>query len=172
MIAVPAVEKFFLPPTLPSLRFLPYPLRAARARQKPQPPWRVPPSMLLPRRAPHREPSSPRSLIRPRSPLRHMATRRLRLPCRLRAVSLLGRAKEQPPPLAPSHLLLSMASGPAGPIVHPLDVLPPRRESATASGRRYGRRSCCLACPDGIHPVRPRPRRACGNSYFKTFTLP
>ena len=62
-------------------------------------------------------------------PLRHMATRHLRLPCRLRAVSPLVCAEELPPPLAPSHLLLIMVSGPAEPLVHPLDVLPPRRES-------------------------------------------
>ena len=101
--------------------------------------------------------------------------RHLRLPCRLRAASPLGRAEEQPPPLAPSHLLLIMASGPAGPLVHPLDVPSPRRESHgrdRESGRRYGPRYCRLACPDGTHPVVPRPRRACENSYCKTFTLP
>ena len=30
--------------------------------------------------------------------------------------------------------------------------------AATASGRRYGPRSCRLACLDGTHPVRPRRR--------------
>ena len=42
-----------------------------------------------------REPTPPRSLIRPRPPLRRLATRRLRMPCRLRAASPLGRAEEQ-----------------------------------------------------------------------------
>ena len=47
----------------------------------------------------------------------------------LRVAFPLGFAEEQSPPLAPSHLLLIMASGPAGPLAHPLDVLSPRRES-------------------------------------------
>ena len=125
----PGRGDIFLPPTLLSLRFLPYPPGAARARQKPPLQRRVSPSMLLPRQAPHGEPTPPISLIRPRPPLCHRATRHLRLPCRLRAAFPLGRAEKQPPPLAPSHLLLTMASGPAGPLVHPLNVLSPRRES-------------------------------------------
>ena len=80
----PGRGEFFLPPTLLSLRFLPYPPGAARARQKSPLPRRVSPSTLLPRRALHREPTPPRSRIRPRPPLRHRATRHLRLPCRLR----------------------------------------------------------------------------------------
>ena len=107
----------------------PYPPGAARARQKTPLPRRVSPSMLPPRPAPRTEPTPPRLLIRPRSPVRHRATRYLRVPCRLRAPSPLGRAEEQPPPLAPSHLPLIMASGPPGPLVHPLDVQSLRRES-------------------------------------------
>ena len=43
---------------------------------------------------------------------------------------------------------------------------PPQSLTATtASGRRYGPHSCRFACTNGTHPVRPRPRRACGNSY-------
>ena len=87
------------------------------------------PSMLLPRRAPHSASTPPRSLIWPRPSLRRLSTRHLRLPCCLRATPPLGAAEEQPLPLAPSHLLLIMASGPAGLLVHPLDVLTPRRES-------------------------------------------
>ena len=137
----PGRGEFFLPPTVLSLRFLPYPPGVARARQKPMLQRRVSPSMLLPRRAPHREPTPPRSLIRPRPPLRHRATRHLRLPCRLRAAFSPGRAEEQPPPLAPSYLLLIMASGPAGPLVHRLEVFSPRRESH---------------CPDRLWPsLRP-----------------
>ena len=49
--------------------------------------------MLLSHRPPHREPIPPRSLIRLRRPLRHRATRQLRLLCRLRAASPLGRAE-------------------------------------------------------------------------------
>ena len=90
-IAVPASEQFCLPPTPISLRFLPDPLREARALQKPPLPRRLLPSMLLPRRALHREPISPGLLIRPRSPLRRLATRCIRLPCRLRVASSLGR---------------------------------------------------------------------------------
>ena len=41
----------------------------------------------------------------------------------------LGRADEQPLPLAPRRLLLIMASGPAGPLGHPSGNLSPRRES-------------------------------------------
>ena len=113
-------------PTLLSLRFLPYRLRVARARQKPPLPRRVSPDMLLPRLAPHREPTPPRSLIRPRPPLRRIATRHPRLPGHIRAASLIGRAKEQPPTLAASHLLLTMASVPAGFLVRLLDVRIPR----------------------------------------------
>ena len=47
--------------------------------------------------------------------------------CRLPATSPLGRADEQPPPLAPRRLLLIMASGPAGPLDHQPGVLAPRR---------------------------------------------
>ena len=165
----------FLPPTLISLRFLPYPLRAARARQKPPLPRRVSPGMLLPRRAPRMEPTPPGSLIRPRPPLRRLATRHLQLLCCLRAASPLGRAEEQPPPLAPSRLLLIVASGPAGPLVHPLNVLAPRRESHGRDRLWPSLRPPLLpplAYPDGTHHVRPRTRRARGNSYFKTFTLP
>ena len=52
----------------------------------------------------------------------------LRLPFHLRAASPLRLTEEQPPPLVQIHLLLIMASGPAGPLVHPLDVVSPRRE--------------------------------------------
>ena len=55
----PGREDFFLSPTLHSLRFLPYPLMAARARQKPPLPQGLSPSMLLPCRTPHREPTPP-----------------------------------------------------------------------------------------------------------------
>ena len=109
--------------------FFLYPPGAARARQKPPLPRRVSPSMLLLSRASHREPTPSRSFIRPRPPLRLRATRHLRLPCRLRVSSPLGRTGKQPSPPAPSHLLLIMTSGPAGPLVHPLDVLSPRHES-------------------------------------------
>ena len=50
---------FFLPLTPLSRRFLLCPLRAARAWQKPPLPRRLSPSMLLPRRALHREPTLP-----------------------------------------------------------------------------------------------------------------
>ena len=43
----------------------------------------------------HREPIPPRSLIQPRPPLCRLATRRLRLPCRVRAASPFGRTDEQ-----------------------------------------------------------------------------
>ena len=98
------------------------------------------PSMLLPRRAPHSASTPPRSLIWPRPSLRRLSTRHLRLPCCLRATPPLGAAEEQPLPLAPSHLLLIMASGPAGLLVHPLDVLTPRRES-------HGRDRLCVTPP-------------------------
>ena len=120
-------------------------------------------------RAPHREPTPPISPIRPRPPLRHRATRPLRPPYRLPPSSSLGRAEEQPPPLAPNHLLLIMASGPAGPLVHTYYHPAAGPTPATASGRRYDPRSCGLACPDDTHPVRPRPRQAYGNSGCKTF---
>ena len=143
----PGREDFFLSPTLHSLRFLPYPLMAARARQKPPLPQGLSPSMLLPCRTPHREPAPPRSVILPRPPLRYMAPRHLRPPCWLWVASPLGRAEEQPPPLAPSHLLLRMASGPAGPLVLPLDVLSPLRES-------HGRDRLCPSLRPPILPPR------------------
>ena len=125
----PGRGDFFLLSTPFSLRFLPYPVRAARARQEPPLPRRLSPSMLIPSRALHREPIPPRSLVRPRPPLRRLATRHVRLPCRLRAALPLGRADEQPLPLPLSRLLLNMASGPTGALVHPHGVLTPRRES-------------------------------------------
>ena len=140
-------RKTFLPPTLLSLRFLPYNMGAARARQKPPLRRGVSPIMLLPRRPPHREPAPPRSVIFPRPPLRYMAPRHLRPPCWLWVASPLGRAEEQPPPLAPSHLLLRMASGPAGPLVLPLDVLSPLRES-------HGRDRLCPSLRPPILPPR------------------
>ena len=133
-IAVPASEQFCLPPTPISLRFLPDPLREARALQKPPLPRRLLPSMLLPRRALHREPISPGLLIRPRSPLRRLATRRIRLPYRLRVASPLGHADEQSHPLALRRLLFIMVSGPTRPLVHPPGVLTPRSEP---HGRGY-----------------------------------
>ena len=89
--------------TLASL--LPCPLREARSLQKPSLQRRLSLSMLLPRRALHREPTSPQSRIRPLLPFRRLATRRLRLPCRLRAASPLGCAEEQPLPMPLSYLL-------------------------------------------------------------------
>ena len=125
----PGRGAIFRPPTPLSLRFLPCPLRAARALQEPPLPRRLSPSMLLPRRALHRESIPPRSPIRPRPPFRRLTTWRLGLPCRLRAASLLERADKQPVPLALHRLLFIMVSGPAGPLVHPQGVLTPRRES-------------------------------------------
>ena len=115
-----------LPPTPLSLRFLP--LSAARALQEPPLLRRLSPSMLLARRARHKEPIPTRSLIRPRPPLSRLVTRRLRLPCRFRATSPLGRANEQPLPLALRRLMLIMVSSPAGSLVHPPGVRTPRRE--------------------------------------------
>ena len=97
-------------------------------------PRRLLPSMLLPRRALHREPISPGLLIRPRSPLRRLATRRIRLPYRLRVASPLGHADEQSHPLALRRLLFIMVSGPTRPLVHPPGVLTPRSEP---HGRGY-----------------------------------
>ena len=71
----PGRGEFFLTPAPLSLRFLPCLLRVARARQKPPLPRRLSPSMLLPRRALHRESTPPRSLIRLRRLLRLLATR-------------------------------------------------------------------------------------------------
>ena len=84
--------------------------------------------MVLPRRALHREPIPPQSLIRPRPPLHRLATRHLRLPCWLRAACPLRRTDEQSLPLALRRLLLIMALGPTGFFVHPHDVIAPRRE--------------------------------------------
>ena len=128
-IAVPAADNCFLPQTLLSLWFLTCTLRATRARQKLPLPRRLLPSMLLPRRELHRGPTPPPSLIRPRPPLRRPVTRHLQLPCHLRAASPLGRTEERPLALALSHLLFIMAPGPAEPLVYPLGVLTPRRES-------------------------------------------
>ena len=128
-IAVPSVDIFFLPPTSLSLRFSPCPLRAAEARQNPPLPRRLSPHMLFLRRVLYREPTPPRSLIRPRLPLGRLATRHLRLPRRLRAASPLRHADKYPLALALSHLLLIKASGPAGLLAHPPGVLIPRRES-------------------------------------------
>ena len=108
-IAIPDAEIFFLPPTLLSLRFLLCPLMAARARQKPPLLRRRSPSMLLLSLALHREPTPLRSRTWQRSPLRRLATRHLRLPCRLRVASPLGRADEQPMELALRRLLLTMS---------------------------------------------------------------
>ena len=172
LIPVPAADNLFLPPTPISLRFLPCSLRATRALQKPPLPRRLSPSMLLPLRALHREPIPPRSLIQPRPPLRRLAARRLRLPCHLRAASSLGRADEQPLPLAMHRMLLIMVSGPARLLIHPYGVLTHRRE---AHGReRLWPSLRPLLLPPRLPPryptVRPRPHRVCGNSSFKTST--
>ena len=90
--------------------------------------------MLLPGRALHREPIPPRSWIWPRPHLQRLATRRLRLPRYIRAESPLGRADEQPLPLAPRRLLLIMASGLAGYLGRPPGVFTPRRESHGRDG--------------------------------------
>ena len=49
-------------------------------------------------------------------------------PCRFQAASPLGRADELPLPMAQRHLLLILASGPAGPLHRPSGVLSSRRE--------------------------------------------
>ncbi|CAN0584579.1 unnamed protein product, partial [Laminaria digitata] len=84
--------------------------------------------MLLPQRALHREWIPPRPRVRPHPLLRRLATPRLRLNCRLRAASRLGRAGKRPLPLALCSLLLIMASGAAGPLDHPPGVPTPCRE--------------------------------------------
>ena len=119
----------FLPLTTLSIRFLPRPLRAARTLHRPPLPRRLSLSVLFPRQALHRELIPPRSLIRPRPPLHRVATLHLRRPCRLRAASPLGRADEQPLALALRRLLLIMASGSTGFLVHPHGVRKPRRGS-------------------------------------------
>ena len=108
---------------------LPHRMGAARAWQMLPLPRRVLPSTILLRRAPHRKPTPTRSLIRPRPLFHHMTIRHLRLPCRLRAGPPLGRALKQTPLQAPSHLLLTMGSGPAGPLAEPFEVLTSHRES-------------------------------------------
>ena len=95
----------------------------------PELPPRLSSSVLLPRRVLHRQPTPTQYLIRSRPPLRRLGTRRLRLPCRLRTPSPPGRADEQPLPLALRYLFFIMASGPAGPLVHPHGELISRRES-------------------------------------------
>ncbi|CAN0471722.1 unnamed protein product, partial [Laminaria digitata] len=84
--------------------------------------------MLLPQRALHMEWIPPRPLVRPHPLLRRLATPRLRLNCRLRAASRLGRAGKRPLPLALCSLLLIMVSDPAGPLDYPPGVSTPRRE--------------------------------------------
>ena len=74
-VAVLAAEDFLLLPTPLSRRFLPCPLRAALALQKPPLPRQLSLSMLLPRRGLHRETIPPRSLIRPHPPLRRLVIR-------------------------------------------------------------------------------------------------
>ena len=59
---------------------------------------------------------------------RCVKTRHLRLPCRLRAASPLGRADEQPLPLALRRLMFIRALVSAGPLSHPHGVLTPRRK--------------------------------------------
>ena len=60
---------------------------------------------------------------------------------RLHATSPIGRADEQPLPLAPRRLLFIMPLSPTGPLDHPPGVLSPRREP---HGRcRWYRAACC-----------------------------
>lgn len=124
-IAVPAAGQCFLQSTLLWLRFFAHPLRAARALQKSLLPRWLSPSMLLPR-ALHREPTPPRSLLRPRPPFRRLATKCLRIPCHLRAAP--RGAGEHPLPQALRLLLLIMVSGPAMPLDYPPSVLTRCRE--------------------------------------------
>ena len=121
--------ELILPPTPLSLRFSLCSLRAERSRQKTPWPRRLSPGMFRAHRALHGEPTPPRSLIRSHPPLRRPVTRHLRLICRLRVVSLLGRVVKQLLPLALNRLLLSLASGKARPLVHRRGVQTFRRTS-------------------------------------------
>ena len=68
-------------------------------------------------------------MIRLRPPFPRLVTRDPRQPCRFWAESPLGRADKQPLPLPLHRLLLIMASGPTGPLVHPQGVIILRHES-------------------------------------------
>ena len=67
-------------------------------------------------------------------------------------------------------LLSTMALGLAGPLDHLPGVVIPRRESHGCGRPRPPPRTCSsrLSCPHGTHSVRPRLRRACGNSSLTT----
>ena len=103
----------------------------------------------------------------PRGPLR--PHRRLQWHCRLRAVSPLGRAEEQPLRPAPRSLPLTVVRTRQG----SADVFFSGRPSAArfASSAAFGchpeRISSPNACPDGTHPVRPRSRGAFGSPLFR-----
>ena len=150
------------PPPMPlSIRCLSYPSGATWALPKLPLHRQLSSSALLSRRALYLENIPLRPLIRPRNPA-PLAI----LPSQ--AASTLGCAEDQPLPLAPRFLLLFIASGPAGPLDDPPACYHPFASptAATALTRRYGPGSCRLAGPGDTHPVRPRPRRAGGDSSF------
>ena len=103
---------------------------------------------------------------RPRPPLPRLALRRPRQRSLLRAASPLGRADVPQEQLVMHRLLFTMAVGPAGPLDHLPGVLTPRRSPTAAAGSVHSGApcSCRLAGLHGANSVRPRPRRACGNS--------
>lgn len=115
----PAVDTVFV-------SVLPYFPRAAWASQKPPLLLQMSPCLLLPKQAVHGEPTP--SLIRPCLPLRRLAFRRPRLPwhCCPPAVFPLGRVDGQPQLQAQRQLPVTMASDPAGPLVHLLGESTPR----------------------------------------------
>ena len=157
-IALPAAGGSRVQPITISLCFLLYPLRSARAPQKPRLPRRQSSNRLLPGawyKGLTR--SSPRALPRPSLP--RLDLRRPRRRRSLQIASPLGRAGVQHPQLIKHPLLSTMTSVSAGPLGHLPGELQPRREP---DGR--GPYSCRPAGPHGATSIRPRPCRAYGNS--------
>ena len=152
--AVPAAGRFHLPPTLFSLRSLPYPSRAARAPQKP---W-------LQRRPSHSRLIYPgvfyRRRPRPQPPVRLCPFP----PClALQPLRRRRRADEQRQQrvMHPRcRLWIRARRGPSA--IFRTSYNP--AASPTAAADPADRRdpcSCRLAGPHGATTVRPRPRRAC-----------
>ena len=154
-----------------SLLSWPYPPRSARAPQKPLLPRRPSPSRLLqkspaqgadaveitgPTTSAHASPGSPMP------PTVKTSWDRISTRTRRRTATA---ASAAPPDV-------DYGFGPGGaprPFARRANTPPRVRPAAAGSAHRHDPCSCRLVGPDGANTVRPRPRRACGNSSLTTY---
>ena len=142
-----------------SLRSSPYPPRSARAPQKPLLPRRPSPSRLL-----HvvSTASAPALSGSPMPPTVKPSLDRISTRTRRRTATA---ASAAPP-------YVDYGFGPGGaprPFARRANTPPRVPPAAAGSAHRRDLCSCRLVGPDGANTVRPRPRRACGNSSLTSY---